>query len=55
MIHRRVEKKLDRRRKLFVTLPKDILKRDTRESMKDERRISDFHGFSARFHPSLTK
>jgi hypothetical protein len=39
MIHRSVEEKLNRRRKLFIAFPKDILKRYVRESVKDERSI----------------
>jgi hypothetical protein len=39
MVHRGVEEKLDRRRKLFVALPEDILERHIGESMKDERGV----------------
>jgi hypothetical protein len=47
MIYRGVEEKLDRRRELFVALPKNILKRDVGESMKDERSISNLNRLSS--------
>jgi hypothetical protein len=46
MVYRGIEEKLDGRRKLFVPLPKDILKRHIRESMKNERSIPNLNRFS---------
>jgi hypothetical protein len=46
MVHRGVEEKLGRRRKLLIALPEDILKRDIAESMKDERGIPNLYRFS---------
>jgi hypothetical protein len=46
MVHRGVEKKLDRRRKLVVCPPEDILKRDIGKSFENERGIPNVYRFS---------
>jgi hypothetical protein len=46
MVYRGIEEKLDGRRKLFVPLPKDILKRHIRESMENERSIPNLNRFT---------
>jgi hypothetical protein len=55
MVHGRVEEKLDRRWKLFVPSPKDILKRDIREGLENERGVPDVYGVPSRLDTHFFK